>query len=64
MTLGLGDLANSIFASLGASGLTNPLGLPDANRVALLLVDGMGNDVIENMVRSFQFLLPFKVDKF
>lgn len=53
MTAGLGDLANSIFASLGGSGLTNPLSLPDSERTALLLVDGMGNDVVEKYGSQF-----------
>lgn len=61
MTVGLGELSNSIFASLGASGLTNPLGLPDANRVALLLVDGMGNDVIEKYGSQFPILSSLKI---
>lgn len=61
MTAGLGELSNSIFASLGAAGLTNSLGLPDADRVALLLVDGMGNDVIEKYGSQFPILSSLRI---
>ncbi len=50
---GLNDLSQSIFASLGGAGLTNSLELPDSDRTCLLLVDGMGNDVIEKYGSQF-----------
>lgn len=56
MPAGLSDLSQSIFASLGGTGLTNSLELPDSDRTCLLLVDGMGNDVIENYGSQFRAL--------
>ncbi len=38
----LADLASSLLASLGVLGERNPLGLPSAARVCLLVVDGLG----------------------
>ncbi len=53
---GLADLSQSIFASLGGTGLINSLELPDSQRTCLLLVDGMGNDVIEKYGSQFPAL--------
>jgi hypothetical protein len=51
----LADLAGSVLASLGARSAPNPLGLPDADRVCLLVVDGMGWELL----RDHQAAAPF-----
>jgi Type I phosphodiesterase / nucleotide pyrophosphatase len=51
----LADLAGSVLASLGARSEPNPLGLPDADRVCLLVVDGMGWELL----RDHQAAAPF-----
>ncbi len=56
MPAGLHDLSQSIFASLGGAGLTNSLNLPDAQRICLLLVDGLGSDVVEKYGSQFPSL--------
>ncbi len=53
---GLQDLSQSIFAALGGAGLTNSLNLPQSERICLLLVDGLGNDVIEKYGAQFPAL--------
>ena len=51
----LADLSESVLASLGVPGARNPLGLDDASRVCLLLVDGLGWDLL----RSHRSAAPF-----
>jgi hypothetical protein len=51
----LADLAGSVLASLGMRSEPNPLGLPDADRVCLLVVDGMGWELL----RDHQAAAPF-----
>ncbi len=53
MPAGLADLSQSLFASLGATGLKNSLNLAESQRSCLLLVDGMGNDVISTFGSQF-----------
>jgi hypothetical protein len=53
---GLQDLSQSIFAALGGTGLTNSLNLPQSERICLLLVDGLGNDVVEKYGAQFPAL--------
>jgi hypothetical protein len=53
---GLHDLSQSLFAALGGAGLTNSLEIPESERICLLLVDGMGNDVIEKYGAQFPSL--------
>jgi hypothetical protein len=50
----LADLATSLLASLGVGG-PNPLGLPPAARVCLLVVDGLGWELL----RDHQAAAPF-----
>ncbi len=56
MPAGLHDLSQSIFASLGGPGLLNSIDLPQSERIALLLVDGLGNDAIEKYANQFPSL--------
>ena len=52
--LGLAALSQSIFASLGVSGATDPLAFENrAERVALLLVDGMGLAAVDAYASEF-----------
>lgn len=51
----LPDLATSLLASLGVPAEANPLDLPPADRVCLLVVDGMGWDLL----RQFPAAAPF-----
>ena len=53
MGLGLADLSQSIFASLGLPGVDNQLNLSPSRRSALLLVDGMGSTSLEKYSSQF-----------
>jgi len=44
----LADLSDSVLASLGVPGSGNPLGLAAAGRVCVLLVDGLGWDLLRS----------------
>ena len=52
----LDALATSILASLGVTGELNPLGLPAAEKVCLLLVDGLGWELLRAHQAAAQFL--------
>jgi hypothetical protein len=52
----LADLSTSILASLGAAGEPNPLGLPTADRVCLLVVDGLGWELLRDNQAAAPFL--------
>ncbi|HUL26808.1 MAG TPA: alkaline phosphatase family protein [Streptosporangiaceae bacterium] len=52
----LSDLASSLLASLGAPGELNPLGLPPAARVCLLVVDGLGWELLREHPAAAPFL--------
>jgi hypothetical protein len=52
----LADLACSILASLGAPGEPNPLALPTARRVCLLVIDGLGWDLLRAQPEAAPFL--------
>ncbi len=52
----LADLADSLLASLGVPGASNPLGLAAAPRVCLLLVDGLGWDLLRRHRSAAPFL--------
>ncbi|MBO0835047.1 MAG: alkaline phosphatase family protein [Actinobacteria bacterium] len=54
----LGDLSESLLASLEVPGASNPLGLSASRRVCLLLVDGLGWDLL----RSHRSAAPFLAD--
>ena len=43
---GLPDLARSVLAALGVNGAANPLALPLSRRVCLLVVDGLGWELL------------------
>jgi hypothetical protein len=51
----LADLASSVLASLGVAGEPNPLRLSEADRVCLLVVDGLGWELL----REHQAAAPF-----
>ena len=51
----LSDLANSLLASLGVRDAPNPLGLSSARRACLLIVDGLGWELL----RAHQAAAPF-----
>jgi hypothetical protein len=51
----LADLSASIIASLTRDGTPNVLGLPETNRVCLLIVDGLGHE----QLRAHQAAAPF-----
>lgn len=52
----LADLAASLLGSLEVPGETNPLGLPEASRVCLLIVDGMGWELLRDHPAAAPFL--------
>ncbi len=52
----LADLASSLLAALGVAGEANPLGLPRARRVCLLVVDGLGWELLRDHPAAAPFL--------
>ncbi len=52
----LADLACSVLASLGAPGEANPLALPPASRVCLLVIDGLGWEMLRAQPAAAPFL--------
>jgi Type I phosphodiesterase / nucleotide pyrophosphatase len=52
----LPDLASSLLAALGVSGERNPLGLPPSNRACLLVVDGLGWELLRDHPAAAPFL--------
>jgi hypothetical protein len=52
----LSDLATSLLASLGVPGEPNPLVLPPSTRVCLLIVDGLGWELLRDHQASAPFL--------
>lgn len=52
----LADLAVSLLASLGVPGERNPLGLPAAGRACLLVVDGLGWELLRDHPAAAPFL--------
>jgi hypothetical protein len=52
----LADLSESLLTSLGAAGGTNPLGLAPASRACVLLVDGLGWDLLRGHRSAAPFL--------
>lgn len=52
----LADLATSVLASLGVRGEPDPLGLPAASRVCLLVVDGLGWELLREHPAAAPFL--------
>lgn len=52
----LADLSESLLAAVGVPGARNPLGLAPAGRVCLLLVDGLGWDLLRGHRSAAPFL--------
>jgi hypothetical protein len=52
----LADLSTSVLASLGVPGEANPLGLDPADRVCLLVIDGMGWELLREHPAAAPFL--------
>lgn len=52
----LADLATSALAALGVEGQRNPLGLPAADRVCLLVIDGLGWELLRQQPAAAPFL--------
>jgi len=52
----LADLSDSLLASLGVPGSGNPLGLAEASRVCVLLVDGLGWELLRRHRSAAPFL--------
>src|SRR5580700_2031120 len=57
----LADLASSVLASLGVAGEANPLGLAPAERVCLLVVDGLGWELLRDHPAAAPFLSELAV---
>jgi len=58
----LSDLATSLLASLGVPGEANPLGLPPAARTCLLVVDGLGWELLRDQPAIAPFLSELAVN--
>jgi Type I phosphodiesterase / nucleotide pyrophosphatase len=58
----LSDLATSLLASLGVPGENNPLGLLPAARACLLVVDGLGWELLRDQPASAPFLSELAVN--
>jgi hypothetical protein len=57
----LADLGTSVLASLGAVGEANPLGLPAVERVCVLVVDGLGWELLREHPAAAPFLSELAV---
>ena len=57
----LSDLASSLLASLGVAGEANPLGLPGTARACLLVVDGLGWELLRDHPAAAPFLSELAV---
>jgi Type I phosphodiesterase / nucleotide pyrophosphatase len=57
----LSDLASSVLAALGTPDEANPLGLPSADRVCLLVVDGLGWELLREHPAAAPFLSELAV---
>src|SRR5262245_3868017 len=58
----LSDLASSLLASLGVAGEDTPLGRPSTARACLLVVDGMGWELLRDQPASAPFLSELAVN--
>lgn len=58
----LADLASSLLASLGVPREANPLGLPATARACLLVVDGLGWELLRDQPASAPFLSELAVN--
>jgi Type I phosphodiesterase / nucleotide pyrophosphatase len=57
----LADLASSLLASLGAGAGPNPLRLPEADRICLLIIDGLGWELLREHPAAAPFLSELAV---
>ena len=57
----LSDLASSLLASLGVTGEQNPLSLPPAPRACLLVVDGLGWELLRDHPAAAPFMSELAV---
>ncbi len=57
----LADLACSLLASLGVGGEPDPLGLPETTRACLLIVDGLGWELLRDHPAAAPFLSELAV---
>jgi Type I phosphodiesterase / nucleotide pyrophosphatase len=57
----LPDLASSVLAALGVPGEANPLGLPAADRACLLVIDGLGWELLRAHPAAAPFLSELAV---
>jgi hypothetical protein len=57
----LSDLAVSLLAALGVPGEANPLGLPPTDRACLLVIDGLGWDLLREHPAAAPFLAELAV---
>jgi len=62
MELTLGDVSDSIFASLGVSGCRNDLRIPAHSeaRDCLVLIDGLGKNALEEYAQKQKFVTEFE----
>jgi Type I phosphodiesterase / nucleotide pyrophosphatase len=58
----LADLGPSLLASLGVAGEANALGLPGADRACLLVIDGLGLQLLNGAVEAAPFLAGLRAD--
>ncbi len=58
----LSDLASALLAALGVPGEDNPLGLPPASRACLLVVDGLGWELLRDQPAIAPFLSELAVN--
>jgi hypothetical protein len=58
----LADLATSLLASLGVAGEHNPLDLPPARRACLLVVDGLGWELLRDQPATAPFLSELAIN--
>ncbi|HEY7144374.1 MAG TPA: alkaline phosphatase family protein [Streptosporangiaceae bacterium] len=60
-TAALPDLASSLLAALGVPGAANPLGLRPAERICLLVIDGLGWELLREYPAAAPFLSELAV---
>jgi Type I phosphodiesterase / nucleotide pyrophosphatase len=58
----LSDLASSLLASLGVAGEDNPLGLAPAGRACLLIIDGLGWELLRDQPAAAPFMSELAVN--
>jgi predicted AlkP superfamily pyrophosphatase or phosphodiesterase len=59
----LADVAPSLLAGLEVTGMPNALGLPAASKVCLLLVDGLGWDLLRSHAEDAPFLFSLAAER-